>query len=249
MMGRTLLRVCFAALGLGMAGAAHSADYDGQLPDEGFGGMWSCLYARVDGGVTMYERPDVIQPIGGLFSSGGGAPVSTAINPEIDPTGFFEGGLGCQVSSSLRIEVTGGIRLKSSLTDAFSDTDPTTLNANIGSQYVFVSSYWDITNYAGFTPYVGGGIGAAKHDISELTGPLGAANGDGYDFAYHVGVGVSYDITHSLKFDLAYRYIDLGEVVSGVDTTAVESGAMSVDKIQGHEVKVGLRYHFGDPAW
>jgi opacity protein-like surface antigen len=247
MMGRTLLRVCFAALGLGMAGAAHSADYDGQLPDEGFGGMWSCLYARVDGGVTLYERPTVIQPIGAGFDNGGGGTTTTAINPTIDPGGFFEGGIGCQVASSLRIEITGGVHLKSSLTDAFAGS----LDADIGSQYVFVSSYWDITNYAGFTPYVGGGIGASKNEISGLTAPLGATSGDDYDFAYHVGVGVSYDITSSLKFDLAYRYIDLGEVISGVDTAALpgDQGAISVDNIQGHEVKVGLRYHFGDPAW
>ncbi len=89
MMGRTLLRVCFAALGLGMAGAAHSADYDGQLPDEGFGGMWSCLYARVDGGVTLYERPTVIQPIGAGFDNGGGGTTTTAINPTIDPGGIL----------------------------------------------------------------------------------------------------------------------------------------------------------------
>ena len=247
MMGRTLLRVCFAALGLGMAGAAHSADYDGQLPDEGFGGMWSCLYARVDGGVTMYERPNVIQPIGGGFENGGGGGATTAIGPEIDPTGFFEGGIGCQVASTLRIEITGGIHLKSSLTDAFPDS----LDANIGSQYVFVSTYWDITNYAGFTPYVGGGIGASKNEISGLTFPAGAADGSEYDFAYHVDVGVSYDITQNLKFDLAYRYIDLGQVISGVDTALLpaDQGAISVDPIQGHEVKVGLRYQFGDPAW
>jgi len=247
MMGRTLLRVCFAALGLGMAGAAHSADYDGRLPDEGFGGMWSCLYARVDGGVTMYERPSVIQPIGGLFSSDGGGTTTTAINSTIDPGGFFEGGVGCQVASSLRIEITGGVHLKSSLTDAF----PGSLDAEIGSQYVFVSSYWDITNYAGFTPYVGGGIGASKNEISGLAAPAGATSGDDYDFAYHVGVGVSYDITSSLKFDLAYRYIDLGEVISGIDTAALpaDQGAISVDNIQGHEVKVGLRYHFGGSAW
>ncbi len=252
MMGRTLLRVCFAALGMGIAGAAHSADYDGRLPDDGFSGFMGCLYARVDGGVTMYARPDVIQPIGGGFSSdGAGGTTTSAINPQIDPTGFFEGGLGCQVASSLRIEITGGVRLKSSLTDAFSgvvpDTD--TLNANIGSQYVFVSSYWDITNYAGFTPYAGGGIGASRNEISGLAGPSGAANGSEYDFAYHVSVGVAYDLTENLKFDLAYRYIDLGEVVSGVDTAAADPGAISVDGIEGHEVKVGLRYHFGGSAW
>ena len=245
MTGRALLRVCIATLGLGMAGTAHSADYDGQLPDEGFSGFWGCLYARVDGGVSLYQRPTVTQPIGGGFDNGSGATTTTAINSEIDPGGFFEGGLGCQVASTLRIEVTGGVHLKSSLTDAFPDS----LDAEISSQHVFVSTFWDITNYAGFTPYVGGGIGAVRHEISGLTAPDGAADGSDYDFAYHVGVGVSYDITSSLKFDLAYRYIDLGEVISGVDAGAGTPGAISVADIQSHEVKVGLRYHFGAPAW
>jgi opacity protein-like surface antigen len=243
MMGRTLLRVCFAALGLGMAGnVANAADYDGQLPGEGFNGMFSCLYARVDGGAAMYDRPTVIQPIGGLFADGAGGFTSEAINEEITPGGFFEGGIGCQVADSMRIEVTGGIHFKSTLSDPFVDS----LDANLGSQHVFVSTFWDITNYGGFTPYVGGGIGAAKHEITGLSSPDGAADGGDYDFAYHVTLGFSYDLTSNLKFDLAYRYIDLGEVVSGVDYAAVQPGAISVDGIQAHEVKAGLRYHFGN---
>jgi len=245
MMGRTLLRVCFAALGLGMAGAAHSADYDGQLPDEGFNGFLHCLYARVDGGVALYDRPTVIQPIGGGFDNGNGGFIPTAINPEIDPAGFITGGIGCQVASTMRIEITGGAHLKSSLTDAFPDS----LDAEIGSTHVFVSTFWDITNYAGFTPYVGGGIGAARHEISGLTSPAGAADGSEYDFAYHVDVGFSYDITPNLKFDMAYRYVDLGGVISGVDPAAATPGAISVDVVEAHEVKFGLRYHFGDPVW
>ncbi len=246
MMGRTLLRVCFAALGMSMAGAAHSADYDGQLPDEGFNGFLNCLYARVDGGVSLYDRPQVIQPIGDMFDNGNGGVVSSAIQPEIDPAGFFEGGVGCQVASTLRIEITGGVHLKSSLTDAFPDS----LNAEIGSQHVFISTFWDITNYAGWTPYVGGGIGAARHDISDLTFPGGAADGAEYDFAYHVNVGVSYDITESLKFDMSYRYLNLGETISGVDPAPIgDAGAISVAGIEAHEAKFGLRYHFGAPAW
>ncbi len=242
MMGRTLLRVCIGALGLGIAGAANAADYDGQLPGEGFNGIFGCMYARVDGGVTMYERPTVIQPIGGLFSNGAGGFTTEALDEKLDSTGFFEGGIGCQVSDNMRIEITGGLRLKSSLADPFIDS----LSANLSSQNVFVSTFWDITNYAGFTPYVGGGIGAARHEITGLTFPLGAADGAQYDFAYHATVGVSYDISTNLKLDLAYRYVDLGEMVSGVDYAAADPGAISVDNIQGHEVKVGLRYHFGN---
>ena len=247
-MGRTLLRVGVAALGLGMAGAAHAADYDGDLPEEGgFNGFLGCLYGRIDGGVALYDRPEVIQPIGGGFDNGSGGTTTEAINPDIEPAGFVQGGLGCQVADIMRIELTGGVHLKSSLTDAFPDS----LDAEIGSQYVFVSTYWDITNYAGFTPYVGGGIGAARNEISGLTFPTGAADGAEWDFAYHIDVGFSYDITHNVKFDMAYRFIDLGQVVSGVDPAPPvgDPGAISVDGIQAHEVKFGLRFHFGNPAW
>ena len=247
MIGRTLLRVCFAALGLGIAGTADAADYDGQLPGEGFNGMFNCLYARVDGGVSLFARPDVIQPIGAGFSNGNGGTLTTAINAGIDPAGFFEGGVGCQVADSMRIEITGGLRLKSALDDAF----PASLDANISSQNVFVSTYWDITNYGGFTPYVGGGIGAARHDLSDISAPLGAADAAEYDFAYHVTVGFSYDLTQNMKFDLAYRYVDLGEVVSGIDlnAAAADQGAIGVSNIEAHEVKVGLRYSFGKSGW
>ena len=80
---------------------------------------------------------------------------------------------------------------------------------------------------------------------------IGAADGAEWDFAYHVDVGFSYDITHNVKFDMAYRFIDLGQVVSGVDPAPPvgDPGAISVDGIQAHEVKFGLRFYFGNPAW
>jgi opacity protein-like surface antigen len=248
MTGRTLMKVCLAAVGLGLATPAIAADYDGQLPGEGFSGMFGCTYLRVDGGVSLYTGPDVTQAqvLGydpGLgFNDGVTTGYSTAINEVLENTGFIEGAACCQVSDSMSIEVTGGVRLKSSLNDPYIDS----LSADLTTSTVMVSGYWDITNYGGFTPYVGGGVGAAYHQLSNVAFPVGASDGSNWDFAYHATFGMSYDITSNMKFDLAYRYINMGNAYSGSDLAAAPNiGPISVEGIDAHEVKVGLRYHFG----
>lgn len=248
MTGRTLIKVCLAAVGMGLASPALAADYDGQLPGEGFSGMWGCTYLRLDGGATMFDQANVDQaqvigydPSFG-FSDGVNTGYSVAINEAIANTGFIEGGAGCQVSDSMRIEVTGGVRLKSSLSDPY----PASLDASLTSHTIFVSGFWDITNYGGFTPYIGGGVGAAYNQISDVNFPVGAADGSNWDFAYHVTVGMSYDITQALKFDLAYRYVNMGDAMSSTDFSAgTNLGPITVHDISAHEVKAGLRYHFG----
>jgi opacity protein-like surface antigen len=248
MTGRTLIKVCLAALGMGLASPALAADYDGQLPGEGFSGIGGCTYLRLDGGATMFDQANVDQAqVLGYdtdygFSDGSTTGYSVAINEAIANTGFIEGGAGCQVSDSMRIEVTGGVRLKSSVSDPYVDS----LSADLTSHTIFVSGFWDITNYGGFTPYIGGGVGAAYHQITDLTFPVGASDGSNWDFAYHFTAGMSYDITSALKFDLAYRYINMGDAFSGTDLAAVSGpGPITIHDISAHEVKAGLRYHFG----
>lgn len=171
MMGRTLIKVGFAALGMGLATPALAADYDGQLPGEGFSGMWSCLYARVDGGGSFYTDtttfvrsaipvvPQGSDPINNPHLWTTGSSLST-----FDTSGFFEGGVGCQVSDAMRIQVVGGLNLKSSFADGPTGTG-FYLNGDFSSQYFFASIYWDVTNYAGFTLYIGGGIGFSSNQL------------------------------------------------------------------------------------
>ena len=252
MTGRMLIKVCLATLGMGLASPALAADYDGQLPGEGFNGMWSCLYARIDGGGSFYAD----NPTADVTMPSGDQPSLVSYSPQIalSNTGFFEGGVGCQVSDSMRVEVTGGLNLKSSFAHGTIDDLPYA-NGDFSARYVFVSGYWDITNYAGFTPYVGGGIGASYNESSGSilyvdTAVPGEAtfSGGNYDFAYHITFGMSYDITQSTKFDLAYRYVDFGSATGQV-TTASQVGSFDVGTIDAHEVKVGLRYQFSQPTW
>ena len=139
---------------------------------------------------------------------GFGSGTGEALNERLDDTGFIEGGLGCQVNDLLRVDATGGYRFRSSLVDG-NDT----LRTELETVTVFANAYWDITNYGGFTPYVGGGAGAAFHRLSNITAPLDASDGDTTAFAWNVTAGVSYDITPALKIDVSYRYTDrLGDL-------------------------------------
>lgn len=191
----------------------------------------SCLYVRGDVGGAFHERPTITKQTAAF---GGGT--TSATDEEIGHKAFIEAGVGCQVTEHMRVEVTGGYRFKSSLTEAFGGLD-----ADLETYTGFVNAFWDITNYNGFTPYLGGGVGVAYHRLTNVVLPAGSANGSRADLAYNLTAGVSYDLTNNLKLDVAYRFTDLGFARSkGADP-------LTVDDLQSHEIKVGVRYQFG--AW
>ena len=194
----------------------------------------SCLYVRADVGGAFHERPSVtkeaIGPGGGL---GGGL---SAIGETIEDTALFEVGVGCQLLETFRVEVVVGTRLKQSLSDSFNSLD-----ASLHSSSAFLNFTYDITNYGGWTPYIGAGVGVGYHRIRDVVAPIDSSSGDEFDFAWNIHAGVSYDLTPQTKVDLGYRLADLGRAKSG--------GAipMFVDDLVTHEFKIGIRHQFG--AW
>ena len=54
--------------------------------------------------------------------------------------------------------------------------------------------------------------------------------------------GVAVPVSHNLMFDVAYRYIDFGDV--STDTDAF--GAMTFKNVAAHEVRVGVRWSVDD---
>jgi opacity protein-like surface antigen len=58
--------------------------------------------------------------------------------------------------------------------------------------------------------------------------------------------GVGYQISDKAILDVGYRYIDMGKISSQrSDTAGFVNPAVKIDDIAAHEVKIGLRYHFG----
>ena len=127
--------------------------------------------------------------------------------------------------------------------------------------------YYDIDTGTKLMPYINAGVGYAhlktKAHTWGMRGPFSNGNGtvpydlsfkeDANNFAWNIGLGVSYALTDNLSVDLGYRYTDFGNIrsnpiirdskgaVMGADGPFIFDGDM---KLYMHEVNLGLRYAF-----
>jgi len=226
---RIILGVCTGTLMMGTV-AALGADPLAPPPPppiEVYPEVSSCIYVRGDVGIATYERPDFVKNLPG------GA-ISTALGEEMKDTLVADIGIGCQYTENLRADVTLGYRSKSRVEDDFNSLD-----AKFSATTLLVNAYYDIGNFNGFTPYIGAGIGISRNKLSDVRLPAGSTSGTKTSFAYALHAGVSYDFTEALSVDASYRYIDLGKGKSGPDV-------IDIDKLVGHDFRIGLRYRFID---
>lgn len=117
---------------------------------------------------------------------------------------------------------------------------------------VMANGYVDLGTLAGFTPYLGAGLGVTHlrwGDISQAectalaAGCLGAESRTSPDgenswrFTYALMAGASYDLTDRLKIDIGYRYsqIGKGDMFGGSTFQAKDDG------FSRHEIRAGLR--------
>lgn len=189
-------------------------------------------------------------------------------NATVENTWFGEGGVGCSFGGSrgVRVEAMLGYHAGRKIDGepgffVFTDNvlglppedrggDP--LHTKLTSYTLMVNVYKDFGNFSGFIPYVGVGIGAAYHQLDDVyfTGNPNLTNqikGDNdLAFAWSVMAGVGYQISDKAIVDVGYRYLDLGRISSQrSDSGGFVNPAVSIDDLATHELKVGLRYHFG----
>ncbi|SOC37016.1 opacity protein-like surface antigen [Rhizobium subbaraonis] len=129
---------------------------------------------------------------------------------------------------------------------------------------VMANGYIDLGTYAGFTPYIGGGVGATNVQWDDLktratcvdgTGACGSTEqGDvvrnpgeeSWRFTYALMAGASYDLTNRIKLDIGYRYSDVdGGKMFGYSSAEKALGASGTkardDGFQRHEIRAGIR--------
>jgi opacity protein-like surface antigen len=135
---------------------------------------------------------------------------------------------------------------------------------------LMLNSYWDIVDYNGFVPYLGGGIGLAFHNLhdsanvmytptrtfSSFLSPYGYGLSKSQTltrFAWMASAGVAYHINTHWTVDLGYRLISFGDT----GTTSLGSaqvgreftGYTGTASIKGgttlsNEVLMSVRYTF-----
>ena len=128
--------------------------------------------------------------------------------------------------------------------------------ANISSKSIFINGFYDFQSFSlgstPISPYLGGGVGISKNDMSNITvtnnGVPNGNVGDGKtigQFAYKLTAGTLISMTENFSVDINYQYVNLGSFKS---TTTYNNGTLD-EPINGGEIKtqelmVGLQYKF-----
>ena len=218
-----------AAAALGPLPAAHAADYEPPIIVED-----ATEYVPVEVGSGWYLRGDVGYNFNDTpyqFSAFGEEVRNTHITGSI--------GAGYHFTDYVRGELNFGF-LSNDRFDATDGINTISFEHNVWSG--MANGYVDLGTIAGFTPYVGAGIGLvySSHDI-DVDAPLVplafSADDTQYKVAYSLGAGINYQVSQNASVDVGYEYLTAPDVeYVDVDTLTTKTG------IDYHQVKVGLRY-------
>ncbi|MDE2577500.1 MAG: porin family protein [Hyphomicrobiales bacterium] len=144
----------------------------------------------------------------------------------------------------------------------FTDNCSDYTQARVNNLAIMFNGYLDLGTWAGFTPYVGAGVGA-NYTYSKLNQRWWMSNGvpyqvttpdaltsntwyynwdayridNGWHLAWAAMAGVSYAVTPNMSLDLGYRYANLGTIQSGGLL-----GALTTSRNTMHSVRLGFRY-------
>jgi opacity protein-like surface antigen len=111
------------------------------------------------------------------------------------------------------------------------------ITGDTSSLALLLNGYYDFVNNSSFTPFISGGIGYAKVDISDTIAPgLGTLTPSDDDtvFAYQLGVGGGWAVNEKVILDIKYRYFG---------TSDPEYGTIKVE-YSSHNFYAGIRVGF-----
>jgi opacity protein-like surface antigen len=188
-----------------------------------------------------------------------------------DSSTSYDLGVGYRFNNWFRVDVTGEYRGRANfhgsqfstfgvIAPGFAETD--NYSGSKSEWVAMANGYVDLGTWWCVTPFIGAGVGMSRNTISGFRddgvilngGPATAAStfaGDGskWNFAWALHAGLAYEVTPGFTVELAYRYINLGDGVTGptnsFDGVTVVNGSGFVMKdITSQDVKLGVRWEF-----
>jgi opacity protein-like surface antigen len=178
--------------------------------------------------------------------------------------GIFGLGVGYKVNNWFRADVTGEYRGNSQFfgTDHLTYAGPSfgvnTYNATKSEWVVLGNAYVDLGTWWCVTPFIGAGVGGARVAINNFTDTNtptgGVAFGDSHskwNLAWAVHAGVAYKVTPNFTVELAYRYLDMGDGLTGdlrrFDGINDVVNPTTFKNITSHDLKLGVRWDLSSP--
>jgi len=186
-----------------------------------------------------------------------------------DSSPFFQLGVGYQVNNWLRFDVTGEYRGKAN----FHGTDNVRFFDGVGtavladnysaskSEALFLANaYVDLGTWYCVTPFIGAGIGVSRNQIDSfrddgigffsngapITAVAFADSNATWNFAWAAHAGLAYSVTPNFKVDLAWRFVHLGDGVTGptraFDNSFVNGGAFTFKSLTSQDLMLGVRW-------
>ncbi|HVY00156.1 MAG TPA: outer membrane beta-barrel protein [Pseudorhodoplanes sp.] len=243
-----------AAAAVTFASGARAADLPAPAP---------AVYAPVQEFSGWYLRGDIGMTNQQVKSADNALIATTPNFMWLDTMSFDSGmlfglGVGYNFNSWLRVDVTGEYRGKTSLhgLDQFLNGSATNTNNYSGtkSEWLFLANaYVDLGTWWCITPFIGAGVGVANIKIDNFRDDNIIAGGGGYapagtktNFAWALHAGLGYQVTKNFTVELAYRYVDLGDGVTGdvvnYDGTNFSNNPWTFNHITSHDVKFGMRW-------
>jgi opacity protein-like surface antigen len=190
-------------------------------------------------------------------------------NLAFNTAGIFGLGVGYKVNNWFRADITGEYRGNSQ----FIGTDAITYPGGVGTHtyhatksewLVLANAYADLGTWWGMTPFIGAGVGAARVSIANFTDQSIANNGGGalpglafgdnvskWNLAWALHAGVAYKVTPNFIVELAYRYLDMGDGLTGdlraFDGTNTIVNPTTFKGVTSHDLKLGARWNLESP--
>jgi opacity protein-like surface antigen len=190
-------------------------------------------------------------------------------NNSFNTAGIFGLGVGYKVNNWFRADVTGEYRGNSQFLGKDSITYPggfgtDTYHASKSEWVVLANAYVDLGTWWCMTPFIGAGVGGARVSINNFTDQSIANNGGGalpglafgdnvskWNLAWALHAGVAYKVTPNFTVELAYRYLDMGDGLTGdlrtFDGTNNINNPTTFKNITSHDLKLGLRWDLSSP--
>jgi len=194
---------------------------------------------------------------------------SSVQNLSFNNAGIFGLGAGYRFNSWFRADVTGEYRGNSQ----FFGTDRITYPGGVGTDtyhatknewVVLANAYVDLGTWWCITPFVGAGIGTAPVAINGFTDQGIANNGAGalpglafgdnvakWNFAWAAHAGLAYKVSPAFTVELAYRYLDMGDGLTGdlktFDGTNAVNNPTTFKHITSQDLKLGVRWNLDSP--
>jgi opacity protein-like surface antigen len=169
-------------------------------------------------------------------------------------------GYGYRVGETLRVEGEAGYRFYSvdnvrllTFLDDYQvppvDADVTGGEGDIRSVSLLLNAWYDTVFAAHWIVYFGGGLGLDRTALDNFavtvttsepqSERLYTINDAGWDFAYQLGIGLSYDMTAHAALDLSYRYLVPGSAhLEDMFGNEIAAGSRSSN------LQVAVRYSF-----